>query len=156
MVDEAALVAALQNGRSPERIDVYERAASRLNCWRWRTSLLPHLEATLETREAMGRRALENIRLFASGADLRDRVRLTASAMTRQHNPPRSPIIGASSAASSCRPCRHIDGRCEGEEVIWHVVGARNLSIVPGTSCNTRHAFRDFRSRPRRASAGRK
>ena len=37
--------------------------------------LLPHLgSATLETREAMGRRALENIRLFFSGAPLRDRV----------------------------------------------------------------------------------
>jgi lactate dehydrogenase-like 2-hydroxyacid dehydrogenase len=37
--------------------------------------LLPHLgSATIETREAMGRRALENIRLFFSGAPLRDRV----------------------------------------------------------------------------------
>jgi lactate dehydrogenase-like 2-hydroxyacid dehydrogenase len=37
--------------------------------------LLPHLgSATLETREAMGRRALENITLFFAGQALRDRV----------------------------------------------------------------------------------
>jgi lactate dehydrogenase-like 2-hydroxyacid dehydrogenase len=37
--------------------------------------LLPHLgSATNETRIAMGMRALENLRLFFSGAPLRDRV----------------------------------------------------------------------------------
>ena len=37
--------------------------------------LLPHLgSATEETRVAMGLRALENLRLFFSGAPLRDRV----------------------------------------------------------------------------------
>ena len=37
--------------------------------------LLPHLgSATKETRVAMGMRALENLRLFFSGAPLRDRV----------------------------------------------------------------------------------
>jgi glyoxylate reductase len=37
--------------------------------------LLPHLgSATRETREAMGRRALENIDLFFSGRPLRDPV----------------------------------------------------------------------------------
>ena len=37
--------------------------------------LLPHLgSATGETRVAMGLRALENLRLFFSGAPLRDRV----------------------------------------------------------------------------------
>jgi lactate dehydrogenase-like 2-hydroxyacid dehydrogenase len=37
--------------------------------------LLPHLgSATRETRVAMGRRAVENVRLFFSGAPLRDRV----------------------------------------------------------------------------------
>jgi lactate dehydrogenase-like 2-hydroxyacid dehydrogenase len=37
--------------------------------------LFPHLgSATHETRIAMGRRALENLRLFFDGAPLRDRV----------------------------------------------------------------------------------
>jgi lactate dehydrogenase-like 2-hydroxyacid dehydrogenase len=37
--------------------------------------LLPHLgSATRETRVAMGRRALENLRLFFNGSPLRDRV----------------------------------------------------------------------------------
>jgi lactate dehydrogenase-like 2-hydroxyacid dehydrogenase len=78
VVDEAALVAALQNGTiAGAGLDVYEReptiATELLRMEN--VVLLPHLgSATLETREAMGRRALENIRLFFSGAPLRDRV----------------------------------------------------------------------------------
>jgi lactate dehydrogenase-like 2-hydroxyacid dehydrogenase len=78
VVDEAALVAALQKGQiAAAGLDVYEREPSvtpdllKME----NVVLLPHLgSATLETREAMGRRALENIRLFVSGAPLRDRV----------------------------------------------------------------------------------
>jgi lactate dehydrogenase-like 2-hydroxyacid dehydrogenase len=78
VVDEAALVAALQKGQiAAAGLDVYEREPSvtpellKME----NVVLLPHLgSATLETREAMGRRALENIRLFVSGSDLRDRV----------------------------------------------------------------------------------
>ena len=78
VVDEAALVAALAEGQiAGAGLDVYERepavAAELLTMEN--VVLLPHLgSATLETREAMGRRALENIRLFFSGAPLRDRV----------------------------------------------------------------------------------
>ena len=78
VVQEAALVAALQRGQiAAAGLDVYEREPSvtreLLNMEN--VVLLPHLgSATLETREAMGRRALENIRLFVSGAPLRDRV----------------------------------------------------------------------------------
>jgi lactate dehydrogenase-like 2-hydroxyacid dehydrogenase len=78
VVDEAALAAALQKGQiAAAGLDVYEReptVTSELLTME-NVVLLPHLgSATLETREAMGRRALENIRLFFSGAPLRDRV----------------------------------------------------------------------------------
>jgi len=78
VVDEAALVAALQNRQiAGAGLDVFERepkvAAELVKMEN--VVLLPHLgSATLETREAMGRRALENIRLFVSGSSLRDRV----------------------------------------------------------------------------------
>jgi lactate dehydrogenase-like 2-hydroxyacid dehydrogenase len=78
VVDEAALVAALQKRQiAAAGLDVFERepsvAPELLNMEN--VVLLPHLgSATLETREAMGRRALENITLFVSGAPLRDRV----------------------------------------------------------------------------------
>jgi len=78
VVDEAALVAALQKGEiAGAGLDVYERepAITPELVSMENVVLLPHLgSATLETREAMGRRALENIRLFFSGAPLRDRV----------------------------------------------------------------------------------
>jgi lactate dehydrogenase-like 2-hydroxyacid dehydrogenase len=78
VVDEAALVAALQNGQiAGAGLDVFERepAVSPALKGMENVVLLPHLgSATLETREAMGRRALENISLFFSGAPLRDRV----------------------------------------------------------------------------------
>ncbi len=78
VVDEAALVAALQKGQiAAAGLDVFEREPNvtpellKME----NVVLLPHLgSATLETREAMGRRALENIQRFVSGASLRDRV----------------------------------------------------------------------------------
>jgi lactate dehydrogenase-like 2-hydroxyacid dehydrogenase len=78
VVDEAALVAALGRGQiAGAGLDVYERepAVSPELLAMENVVLLPHLgSATLETREAMGRRALENITLFFAGAPLRDRV----------------------------------------------------------------------------------
>jgi len=78
VVDEAALTAALESGQiAGAGLDVYERepAVTAGLLTMENVVLLPHLgSATLETREAMGRRALENIRLFFSGAPLRDRV----------------------------------------------------------------------------------
>jgi lactate dehydrogenase-like 2-hydroxyacid dehydrogenase len=78
VVDEAALVQALQRGTiAGAGLDVFEREPQvapellRLE----NVVLLPHLgSATEETRVAMGLRALENLRLFFSGAPLRDRV----------------------------------------------------------------------------------
>jgi lactate dehydrogenase-like 2-hydroxyacid dehydrogenase len=78
VVDEAALVEALSDGTiAGAGLDVYERepqiAPALLTMEN--VVLLPHLgSATTETRVAMGRRALENLRLFFSGAPLRDRV----------------------------------------------------------------------------------
>lgn len=78
VVDEAALVEALSDGTiAGAGLDVYERepqiAPALLTMEN--VVLLPHLgSATIETRIAMGRRALENLRLFFSGAPLRDRV----------------------------------------------------------------------------------
>jgi lactate dehydrogenase-like 2-hydroxyacid dehydrogenase len=78
VVDEAALVDALRKGRiAGAGLDVYERepAVSAELLAMENVVLLPHLgSATLETREAMGRRALENMTLFFAGAPLRDRV----------------------------------------------------------------------------------
>jgi lactate dehydrogenase-like 2-hydroxyacid dehydrogenase len=78
VVDEAALVDALERGQiAAAGLDVYERepAVTAALLTMENVVLLPHLgSATLETREAMGRRALENITLFFSGAPLRDRV----------------------------------------------------------------------------------
>jgi lactate dehydrogenase-like 2-hydroxyacid dehydrogenase len=78
VVDEAALVGALKQQRiAAAGLDVYERepvVTSDLLVME-NVVLLPHLgSATLETREAMGRRALENIRRFLAGQPLRDRV----------------------------------------------------------------------------------
>ena len=78
VVDEAALVDALKKGTiAGAGLDVYEQeprinpALSSME----NVVLLPHLgSATRETRIAMGMRALENLRLFFSGAPLRDRV----------------------------------------------------------------------------------
>jgi lactate dehydrogenase-like 2-hydroxyacid dehydrogenase len=78
VVDEAALVDALADGTiAGAALDVYEREpqiAPQLLAME-NVVLLPHLgSATRETRVAMGRRAVENLRLFFSGAPLRDRV----------------------------------------------------------------------------------
>jgi lactate dehydrogenase-like 2-hydroxyacid dehydrogenase len=78
VVDEAALVQALARGTiAGAGLDVFEREPQvapellRMD----NVVLLPHLgSATEETRVAMGLRALENLRLFFSGAPLRDRV----------------------------------------------------------------------------------
>jgi lactate dehydrogenase-like 2-hydroxyacid dehydrogenase len=78
VVDEAALAQALQRGTiAGAGLDVFERepqvAPELLGMEN--VVLLPHLgSATEETRVAMGLRALENLRLFFSGAPLRDRV----------------------------------------------------------------------------------
>jgi lactate dehydrogenase-like 2-hydroxyacid dehydrogenase len=78
VVDEAALVDALRTGRiAGAGLDVYEREpdVSRELMAMENVVLLPHLgSATRETRVAMGMRALENLRLFFTGAPLRDRV----------------------------------------------------------------------------------
>lgn len=78
VVDEAALVEALKAGAiAGAALDVYEREpavpAELLSMEN--VVLVPHLgSATWETRVAMGRRALENLDAFFSGAPLRDPV----------------------------------------------------------------------------------
>jgi lactate dehydrogenase-like 2-hydroxyacid dehydrogenase len=78
VVDEAALVEALSSGTiAGAGLDVYEKEpqVSPALVAMENVVLLPHLgSATQETRIAMGMRALENLRLFFSGAPLRDRV----------------------------------------------------------------------------------
>jgi lactate dehydrogenase-like 2-hydroxyacid dehydrogenase len=78
VVDEAALVDALAAGRlAGAGLDVYEKEPQVTPALLTMENvvLLPHLgSATREARVAMGRRALENLRLFFSGAPLRDRV----------------------------------------------------------------------------------
>jgi lactate dehydrogenase-like 2-hydroxyacid dehydrogenase len=78
VVEEAALVEALKKGTiAGAGLDVYEaepKVTPALLSME-NVVLLPHLgSATEETRVAMGMRALENLRLFFSGAPLRDRV----------------------------------------------------------------------------------
>jgi lactate dehydrogenase-like 2-hydroxyacid dehydrogenase len=78
VVDEAALVAALQAGTiAGAGLDVYEKEPQvtpellSLD----NVVLLPHLgSATVETRVAMGMRAIENLTLFFAGQPVRDRV----------------------------------------------------------------------------------
>jgi lactate dehydrogenase-like 2-hydroxyacid dehydrogenase len=78
VVDEAALVEALTKGTiAGAGLDVFEKEpqVSPALLAMENVVLLPHLgSATQETRVAMGMRALENLRLFFSGAPLRDRV----------------------------------------------------------------------------------
>jgi lactate dehydrogenase-like 2-hydroxyacid dehydrogenase len=78
VVDEVALVEALADGTiAGAGLDVYEQEprVSPALLKMENVVLLPHLgSATKETRAAMGMRALENLRLFFSGAPLRDRV----------------------------------------------------------------------------------
>ncbi|HET6837714.1 MAG TPA: D-glycerate dehydrogenase [Gemmatimonadales bacterium] len=78
IVDEAALVEALADGTiAGAGLDVYERepAVAPELLKMENVVLLPHLgSATQETRIAMGQRAVENLRLFFTGAPLRDPV----------------------------------------------------------------------------------
>lgn len=78
VVDEDALAVALRDGRlAGAGLDVHEHEprvhpvlAAMEN-----VVLLPHLgSATLETRTAMGMRALENLTAFFEGRTVRDRV----------------------------------------------------------------------------------
>jgi lactate dehydrogenase-like 2-hydroxyacid dehydrogenase len=78
IVDEAALVNALADGTiAGAGLDVYEhepQVTPELLAME-NVVLFPHLgSATHETRIAMGRRAVENLRLFFNGAPLRDPV----------------------------------------------------------------------------------
>lgn len=78
VVDEAALARALGAGTiAGAGLDVFEKepavAAELLGMEN--VVLLPHLgSATLETRVAMGMRAIENLKLFFAGQPVRDRV----------------------------------------------------------------------------------
>jgi len=78
VVDEAALVDALADGTiAGAGLDVYEHEPQVRPelLGMENVVLLPHLgSATQETRVAMGRRALENLRLFFNGSAVRDRV----------------------------------------------------------------------------------
>ncbi|MDR0808545.1 MAG: D-glycerate dehydrogenase [Gemmobacter sp.] len=74
VVDEAALVEALETGRiAGAGLDVYEREplVPEALCRMEQVTLLPHLgTATLEVREAMGMMALDNLVAFAEGRPL--------------------------------------------------------------------------------------
>jgi lactate dehydrogenase-like 2-hydroxyacid dehydrogenase len=78
LVDEAALVAALQQGTiAGAGLDVFEREPTVTPALLTMENvvLLPHLgSATRETRVAMGLRALANLTAFFAGATPRDRV----------------------------------------------------------------------------------
>ncbi len=78
VVDEAALVAALQAGTiAGAGLDVFEKepAVTPALLTMDNVVLFPHLgSATTDTRIAMGMRALENLRLFFAGKPVRDRV----------------------------------------------------------------------------------
>jgi lactate dehydrogenase-like 2-hydroxyacid dehydrogenase len=78
VVDEAALVEALAGGTiTAAGLDVFEREplVTEGLLGLDNVTLLPHLgSATMETRVAMGMRALENIRRHFRGEPLRDRV----------------------------------------------------------------------------------
>ena len=78
VVDERALAAALASGLiAGAGLDVYERepAVNQALLGLANVVLLPHLgSATLETRVAMGRRAVANIDRFLAGQALLDRV----------------------------------------------------------------------------------
>ncbi len=78
VVDEAALIAALQEGRiAGAGLDVYEKepaVPAELKAME-NVVLLPHLgSATLETRTAMGMRVLSNLDAFFGGREVPDRV----------------------------------------------------------------------------------
>lgn len=77
VVDEAALVDALERGTlAGAALDVFEHEpAVHPGLFRDNVVLVPHLgSATVESRVAMGRRALRNIHAFLEGRDPPDRV----------------------------------------------------------------------------------
>jgi len=78
IVDEAALVAALERGQiAGAALDVYEKEphVTPALLTMENVVLLPHLgSATQETRVAMGMRALDNLAAFFAGSAPRDRV----------------------------------------------------------------------------------
>lgn len=78
VVDEVALVAALQNGQlAGAGLDVFERepAVTEALLAMENVVLLPHLgSATMATRTAMGMRVLDNLKAFFAGEALPDRV----------------------------------------------------------------------------------
>ncbi|MEO0422332.1 MAG: D-glycerate dehydrogenase [Pseudomonadota bacterium] len=78
VVDEAALTAALRDGViAGAGLDVYEKEPTVTEALLSMDNvvLLPHLgSATLETREAMGMRVVDNLRAFFAGKPPRDRV----------------------------------------------------------------------------------
>jgi len=78
LVDDAALIAALKSGKLfAAGLDVYEGEPNLNPAYRELTNvfLLPHLgSATVETRNAMGFKALDNLDAFFAGQPLLDRV----------------------------------------------------------------------------------
>ncbi len=78
LVDEAALIEALANGTiAGAGLDVFEREPEVPEALRalGNVTLFPHLgSATTETREAMGRTVLENLRAFFDGREPPNRV----------------------------------------------------------------------------------
>ncbi len=78
LIDDAALIAALESGRiAAAGLDVYEGEPSIHPGYRGlaNTFLLPHMgSATLETRNAMGFKCLDNLDAFFAGQEPPDRV----------------------------------------------------------------------------------
>ncbi len=78
VVEDAALIAALKDGRiAAAGLDVFENEPNLDPAYRGlpNTFLLPHLgSATVETRNAMGFRALDNLDDFFSKRQIRDKV----------------------------------------------------------------------------------
>ncbi|HYD29782.1 MAG TPA: D-glycerate dehydrogenase [Azospirillaceae bacterium] len=78
VVDDEALIEALRNGRvAAAGLDVFDNEPNLHPDYRTlsNTFLLPHLgSATMETRDAMGFRALDNLDAFFSGREPGDRV----------------------------------------------------------------------------------
>jgi lactate dehydrogenase-like 2-hydroxyacid dehydrogenase len=78
IVDDEALIAALRSGKlAGAGLDVFENEPKLNPGYRTLTNtfLLPHLgSATLETRNAMGFKALDNLDAFFAGREPPDRV----------------------------------------------------------------------------------
>jgi lactate dehydrogenase-like 2-hydroxyacid dehydrogenase len=78
LVDDEALIAALRSGQvGAAGLDVYQGEPALNPAYRTleNTFLLPHMgSATIETREAMGFRALDNVDAVLAGRAARDRV----------------------------------------------------------------------------------